>query len=70
MLATQIAIEINERWHELERLTPLDRLHKLESLVERHVLATSPCASSYVTNFDDPSDFVSRGLNDDSVKPK
>ena len=70
MLATQIAIEINERWHELERLTPLDRLHKLESLVERHVLATSPCSSGYVTNFDDSSDFVSRGLNDDSVKPK
>ncbi len=70
MLATQIAIEINERWHELERLTPLDRLHKLESLVERHVLATSPCSSAYVAKFNAPSDFVSRGLHDDSVKPK
>ena len=72
MLATQIAMEINDRWHELELLTPLDRLHKLESLVERHVLATSPCASasSYITNFGDTSDFVSRGLHEDSVKPK
>lgn len=67
MLATQIAYEINERWLELDQMTSLDRLHVLESLVERHILATGPCSSSsYVPNFGDASDFVSRGLHEGS----
>jgi hypothetical protein len=47
MLAIQIAAEINQRWSELEKLESLDRLHVLETLVERHVLATGPCCSSH-----------------------
>ena len=46
MLAIQIAAEINQRWAELAQLPSLDRLHMLETLVERHVLATGPCCSS------------------------
>ena len=47
MLAIQIAAEINQRWSELEKLERIDRLHVLETLIERHVLATGPCCSSH-----------------------
>ncbi len=65
MLAIQIASEINQRWSELEKLSSLDRLHVLESLVERHVLATGPCCSStYVPSYEGTSDFDSHRVDD------
>lgn len=58
MLALRIAAEINQRWSELEQLPSLDRLHMLESLIERNVLATGPgCSFSYVPSYEDASDF-------------
>jgi hypothetical protein len=64
MLSIQIAAEINQRWSELEKLESLDRLHVLETLVERHVLATGPCSSShYVTSYEANSEFHSRTEN-------
>lgn len=58
MLAIRIAAEINQRWTELEKLESLDRLHVLETLIERHVLATGPCcSSSYIPSYEGTSDF-------------
>jgi hypothetical protein len=67
MLAIQIAAEINQRWSELEQLPTIDRLHMLESLVERHVLATGPCCTStYVPSYEGSCiDFDSRRMNDE-----
>ncbi len=66
MLAIQIAAEVNRRWHELEQLESLDRLHVLETLVERHVLATGPnCSSNYVPNYEANSDFDTHPGNED-----
>jgi hypothetical protein len=66
MLAIQIAAEISQRWTELERLSILDRLHVLETLVERHVLATGPCSSShYVPSYECASDFDTVPATDD-----
>ena len=64
MLAIQIASEINQRWSELEQLPSLVRLHVLESLVERHVLATGPCCSSaYVPSYEGTSDLDSHRVD-------
>lgn len=69
MLAIQIAAEINHRWSELEKLSGVDRLHVLETLVERHVLATGPCSSSrYVPSYECISEFDSRPSMDDEDK--
>lgn len=70
MLALQIAAEINQRWAELAQLPSLDRLHMLESLVERHVLATGPCCSSnYASCYEGiPNDFDLHPMND-AVRP-
>jgi hypothetical protein len=65
MLAIQIAAEINHRWLELEKLESLDRLHVLETIVERHVLATGPCcSSSYVPSYEVASEFHAQPEND------
>ena len=67
MLAIQIAAEINRRWIELEKLESLDRLHVLETLIERHVLATGPCCSSnYVPSYESNSNFDTRSVIDDT----
>jgi len=67
MLASHIAAEINQRWTELEQLPVLQRQKALESLVERHVLATGPCSTgAYVPSFEEYSDLASRGSNGDS----
>ena len=64
MLAIQIAAEINHRWSELEKLESLDRLHVLETLIERHVLATGPgCSSSYVPSYEINSEFHAHSEN-------
>jgi len=61
MLATHIATEINQRWEELAQLPDRDRARKLESLIERHVLATGPCCSAtYLPKDEDFPDFASR----------
>ena len=66
MLAIEIAAEINQRWTELAQLPSLDRLHKLETLVERHVLATGPC-SSYMPSYEGtPNDFDLHPMNEDA----
>jgi hypothetical protein len=70
MLAIRIAAEINQRWSEFEQLPSLDRLHILESLVERHVLATGPCCSfSYVPSYEGAYAFDPRRINDDTDRP-
>jgi len=67
MLAIQVAAEINQRWHELEKLPSLDRLHVLETLVERHVLATGPCCSpNYEPSYERTSEFYKHPANDDT----
>lgn len=61
MLANHVASEINQRWNELNRLTDGERVQKLESLIERHVLATGPCCSeTYLPKSDDFPDFAAR----------
>lgn len=61
MLATKIASEINQRWYELEQLSTHDRFHVLESLIERHVLATGPCSTdTYIPSHESYSKFDSR----------
>lgn len=64
MLATQVAAEINQRWEEFENLSEFDRLRKLESLVERHLLATGPsCSETYFQTSSDFPDFAARESN-------
>ncbi len=66
MLAIHIAAEINQRWDELQHLSSIDRLHVLETLVERHILATGPCCSSnYVPSYDDHTSFHSHRADDE-----
>ena len=61
MLAHHVASEINQRWNELAQLPDRDRIQKLESLIERHVLATGPCCSAtYLPKDDDFPNFASR----------
>jgi hypothetical protein len=67
MLAIRIAAEINRRWCELDQLPSLDRLHRIESLIERHVLASGPCCTfSYVPSYEGDSDFEPRRIDDDT----
>ena len=69
MLALQIAAEINQRWDELEKLSSLDRLHVLETLIERNILATGPCcSSSYVPSYQCTSDFDSRPMEENAKR--
>ncbi len=59
MLATQIANELSRRWNELNLMAESDRLHTIETIVERHLLATSHCPSDhFAANYEDHCVFV------------
>ena len=57
MLAEHCAAEINRRWLELEQLPSLQRMQKLESILERHILATGGNSTySHLPDFDEHAD--------------